>query len=204
MKNIVANFNASLTADVSAGCYLAEIVFRNGGTWRVCDSDIDIMVSGNIFSPYPFTYDNFNVGVSGEIERIVTSLDNSDNSQTPVFRSHDQRKSTLKFWYAALDFESVVIDRLCLFAGYLESCEFVANNVVVSWVSPLYASMQSSLNHLSASCINGFKDSVCAYDGTDVSCGHTYTDCSLKGNTANFRGGVVSVVSGKMAKGEIR
>lgn len=206
MKFLTAHFLNSLKAEAASDCLLLEIKYRSTGqVWRVTDYDIEIINGGVVYATFAFAVEDFSLDSGTEIDRISLSLDNTNQEQTGIYLNNDERNSTLRLVFAALDEKTAVIDTLCLFSGYLENFEIEGTQITLTCVSPLFKTMKRTLNHFSASCINKFRDGVCAYSGTDNFCNHTYTGCAAKGNTANFRGGITaSKVSGTMAAGEIK
>lgn len=205
MKNLTAQFLSAIDGEVSASAYLVEITFATSGTTeRYTGFDIPVVKNGNIYNPVAFQLNNVSFSTSTEIDRINVSFDNVGQTFTSIFLNSDERGSIIKLYFVALDDNTKVIDEICLFGGYVETFEINTQQIILSCVSPLVRVLLPSLKKISAVCINKFKDDVCQYQGTDVTCNHTFEDCQSKNNTENFRGGVINTkISTKTAEGEI-
>lgn len=205
MKNLTAQFLASIDAEVAVSAYFLDITYRSTQTTgRFTDADITLLKNGQTYTSLAFSIVSADFTASSEIDRVSIAIDNVDQSLASIFLNNDERGSLVKIYCAALDDHFKIIDEICLFGGYVESFEITPLQITISCVSPLYKALTASLNHISAICINEFKGDVCQYSGTDTTCNHTFADCQSKNNTTNFRGGVVySKISTKTAGGEI-
>ena len=138
-----------------------------------------------------FSIDNVSYSAGKIISSTTITIDNVDSVMTSLFMTGQIRDNAANLYVGVIDDEhpSYLDHMFTLFTGYIDGWTLQESKIELTIGSPFSRWDKSNTNYHSKSCrYRRFKGTRCGYSGGLTTCDRSYTQCSARGNTANFGG----------------
>lgn len=187
MRNFDPDMMAEFAKEVVEAFCLLEFQFTE--TYRYCDRDVSVFVSGNRFYPLGFSFDKISLSSNMSVDSVAMTIDNTNRVFSGILLNEDVRNkpAIVKVGVRLTDGSEIVED---LFTGIVASWDIEGDSKVkIEIANEFILWNKKTLRKHSASCPWSFKGSDCKYAGTAITmCDKTYDTCLELGNEANFGG----------------
>lgn len=188
MRNFDPDMVAELAKEVIEAFCLLEFQLTSD-TYRYCDRDVSVFVSGDRYYPRGFSFNNISLSSSMSVDKVSLTMDDTDSVITGIVLNEDVRNRpvVIKVGVRLTDGSEIVED---LFAGIIASWDIEGDSKVIIEVGNMFLLWnKKTMRKHSASCPWSFKGSDCKYAGSAISiCDKSYDTCLEIGNEANFGG----------------
>ena len=184
-RTLSANMNTKIEGGALGPVMLVEIAF-NGNTYRYNDTDADLTVVAQTWTAAPFRVDAMGHSKTQTISQINISIANADGAWGKLVTANDIRGSVLNVYMTEL---SLLTEKHLLYPGYIDSVSVNGEAMTVTvrsdrdWIGERLPRRTHAPR-----CPWVFKSTDCGYSGAETSCGKTISDCTARGQTANFGG----------------
>lgn len=188
MRNFDPTMLAELAKEVVEAFCLLEFQFTSA-TYRYCDRDVSVFVSGDRYYPRGFQFRNVSLSSSMSVDKVSITLDDVDSVFTAIVLSEDVRNKPviIKVGVRLTDGTEIVED---FFTGILAAWDIEGDcKVNVEVANEFILWNKKTLRKHSSSCPWSFKGTECGYGGTAIEvCDKSYDTCLSIGNEVHFGG----------------
>ena len=190
----------NVIASTGAWILLLEIVQSNYSTLRYTNNNEKVNWNGNIYQPVPIFVEDISTSISGAFPNFRIQIDDIDMSTGDTLRNRIKETDgliggTLRLMVVHSAHLSLTIAAIDESAEIIE-CELNAGSVILTLgISSTLTKRFPTSRNVPGFCRHKFRDALCKYGGTDITCDHTLIGCGNKNNLLNY-GGSPGIVGG--------